>query len=814
MKLKITILTTFMLLGIKALNAQNIKGNVVDQNNEPYLTADLALVNASDSAILKYSVLDSEGKFDFDQVAPGKYRIKVEDLGTTLFSDVFTMEENKSVDLPAIIFQPKTEEMEKVVFTYQRPLIEMKADALVFNVDSTINAIGQNGLELLRKSPGVLLDKDDNISMNGKNGVRVYIDGRMSPLTGTELSEYLKTLQSSSIDAIEIISNPSAKYDAAGNAGVINIKLKKDKLVGTNGSVNAGYAIGKFGKYNGGINLNHRNGKVNVYGGYNINHGKHWSDATFERSLLDSSFHQYSTFERLGTAHNAKAGIDVFIDDKNTIGLMVNGTYRSNENKNPNQTEIAYLPTGEVVTNLISNNTDKSQRNNTNINLNYQFTDKASGRSLTLDGDYGRFDIDNNQYQPNVYLQNGAEYNRNTYQIITPIKIDILSFKADYEQNLFKGKLGLGAKVTNTNTDNNFQYDVLNNNVWLADRDRSNKFTYSENIQAAYAQYQQQLKGWAMQIGVRAENTIAEGLSKGERSTVNGYEAYELVSPRNYFNVFPNVSFTYNKNPMNQWNFKYNKRIDRPNYQDMNPFEMKMTDYTYRKGNINLKPQITNAIAVTHTYKYMLNTRLEYAHTTDVFAELVDTINNGKLFQTKENLATQDIVSLNISMPFAYKRFSSFLNINAYYTMFKADYGNGRKIDLDAFSANVYGQLGYKINDWLNAEVSGWYTAPGIWQGTFKSIAMGGVDAGIQARLWKGKGNLKLSMGDVFNTMKWGGSSNFAGQYVYAYGRWESQQFRVNFTYNFGNNKVKGRQRNTATEEETKRAGESQGLTR
>lgn len=815
MKISTIISTGSLLLISGTIFAQDIKGKVTNAQNEPYLTADVALIKSADSAIVKYGYIAADGSFDFDKVPSGTYKIKLEDAGTVIFSDDIIHDENKITDFTTLVFTPKVEEMEKVVFTYQRPLIEMKADALVFNVDSTINAIGQNGLELLRKSPGVLLDKDDNISMNGKNGVRVYIDGRLSPLTGTELSEYLKTLQSNSIDAIEIISNPSAKYDAAGNAGVINIKLKKDRLIGTNGSVNAGYAIGKFGKYNGGINLNHRNGKVNVYGGYNVNYGKHWSDATFERQMLDSSFNQYSVFERVGTAHNAKAGIDIFIDDKNTIGVMANGTYRNGENINPNETNIFYTPTNALATQLISNNTDESYRNNTNVNLNYQFNDKKTGQSLTIDGDYGRFDIKNSQYQPNYYYNaNKDPLYQNIYQITTPIQIDILSLKADYEQNMWKGKLGLGAKITNTKTDNNFLYEVANGNSWSSDRDKSNEFTYTENIQAVYAQYQRQLKGWALQLGVRAENTIADGLSIGERLNSGNYETYQEASPRNYFNIFPNVSVTYNKNPMNQWNFKYNKRIDRPNYQDLNPFEMKMNDYSYRKGNIHLKPQITNSIAVTHTYKYMLNTRLEYAHTTDVFAELVDTINNGKLFQTKQNLATQDIVSLNVSMPFSYKRFSSFINVNAYYTMYKADYGNGRTINLDAFSTNLYAQLGYKINDWLSAEVSGWYTAPSIWQGTFRSIAMGGIDAGMQARVWKGKGNLKLSVGDVFNTMKWGGSSNFAGQYVKAYGKWESQQVRLNFTYNFGNNKIKARQRNTSSEEETKRAGESQGLTR
>jgi iron complex outermembrane receptor protein len=798
---------------VYSLQAQDIKGTLVNTSNEILLTASVSLHHSQDSSVVKYGYVQEDGTFTFVKIPAGNYFLKIEEGGNDMYTASFLHTEDTNTDLSTIQYQPATTELEQVVFRYQRPLIEMKPDGLVFNVDSTINAVGQNGLDLMRKSPGVVVDKDENITMNGKNGIRVYIDGRLSPLQGSELSEYLKTIQSNSIDAIEIIANPSAKYDAAGNAGVINIKLKKNNLVGTNGSINLGYAIGKFGKYNGGLSLNHRNRKFNFYGNYNIHHGNNWNDVTFERKTLDTFFQQKATMISSNTTHNYKGGIDYFINDKSTVGVMLNGNARVSDMDGKNSTSFIYIPTQTNAQTLQSNNQDASKRNNFNLNLNYQFSDKKSGKSLTIDGDYGYFNIHNDQYQPNSYFNNaGNETHRNVYNLLTATGIDIFTIKTDYEQPLLKGKFAVGAKLTNTQTQNDFKYHIEQNSAWQLDKDRSNLFGYREHIQAVYGQFNKQEKGWAYQVGLRAENTITKGTSNGQRWNGTHYEDYETQNPRNYFNLFPSLGVTLNKNPMNMFNFMYSKRIDRPNYHDLNPFEYKMTDYSFRKGNIHLKPQITNAISVTHTYKYLLNTRLEYAHTTDVFAELVDTINNGKMFQIKENLATQDIVSLNISMPFAYKKFSSFINLNTYYAMFKADYGNGRAVNMDVFAYNLYGQMAYKINDWLSAEVSGWYTSPSIWQGTFRSIAMGGVDAGIQARVLKGKGNLKLSMGDLFNTMKWGGSSNFAAQDVKAYGRWESQQFRINFTYNFGNNKIKTRQRKTASEEESRRAGESHGL--
>src|SRR6185503_7394924 len=177
-----------------------------------------------------------------------------------------------------------------------------------------------------RKSPGVMLDKDDNISLSGKNGVQVYIDGRVTPLSGTDLATYLKTLQSSQVEAIELITNPSAKYDAAGNAGIINIRLKKNKSLGTNGSVNAGWNIATYAKYNAGASLNYRNKKINIFSNYSFNYGIDQNMITINRKILDSLFDQHGSFRMIGNTHNFKFGADYFIDKKNTLGVIVNGT--------------------------------------------------------------------------------------------------------------------------------------------------------------------------------------------------------------------------------------------------------------------------------------------------------------------------------------------------------------------------------------------------------------------------------------------------------------------------------------------------------
>ena len=712
---------------------------------------------------------------------------------------------------PEIILSKVTGNLKEVTVVSRKPVIEMRADKTILNVEGSVNAVGQDALELLRKSPGVLVDKDDNISLSGKNGVQVYIDGRPTPLSGKDLSNYLKTIQSSQIEAIEIITNPSAKYDAAGNAGIINIRLKKNKSFGTNGSINAGYNIGTYPKYNGGFALNHRNKKINVFGNYNYNNNHNESYMNFHREQLDTLFSQKGTMTFLNKGHGFKAGLDYFINSKQTIGVMVNGNFSKNTFLNYGHTPISYIPTGIVDRILIADNRSDGERNNMNFNGNYRYADTL-GRELNVDADYGFYDLHNAQFQPNYYYDPSGSIllSSRIYDMIAPTNIDIYTLKADYEQNLKKGRFGIGGKISYVKSGNDFQrYNVMPSYKSL-DTLRSNDFNYKENINAMYVNYNKPFKGFMIQAGLRVENTNSQGISSGF-SWDNGYVQYDSSFTRNYTDVFPSAAITFNKKPTNQFSVTYSRRIDRPAYQDLNPFEFKLDEYTYQKGNTQLRPQYTNSFGLTHTYKYKLTSTLNYSHVNDVFTQLIDTAEKSKSFITKKNLATQDIVSLNISYPFTYKWYSVFANLNTYYTHYKADFGTGRKVDLDVVAFNIYSQHTIRFGKGWTGELSGFYTSPSIWAGTFKSKEMWGIDAGLQKALFKGKGNLKVAVSDIFRTMQWGGVSEFAGQYIKVGGGWESRLFKLNFTYRFGSAQVKtARQRKTGLEDENKRVG-SQG---
>ncbi|HWK02399.1 MAG TPA: outer membrane beta-barrel family protein [Puia sp.] len=789
------------------VKAQQIRGLIQDDQGKPLAGASISLKKSKDSSVVKLAVSDSTGNYELSAIPAGAYFIGTSHIGyASGNSPVFETKEEGLTRIPAIVLPHASADLREVMVTSHKPPVEVKADKIILNVEGSTNAVGQDALELLRKSPGVTVDKDNNLSLSGKNGVQIYIDGKPTPLSGNDLSEYLKTIQSSSIESIEIISNPGAKYEAAGNAGIINIKLKKNRSLGTNGSVNAGYNIGTYSKYNAGLSLNHRDKDINIFGNYSYNHNPVEYLSALHREQLDTLFDQHSTIRNTINSHNFKAGLDYFINKKNTLGLMVNGTYSDNSFKTNSSTPISYIPTGQLDRLLVANNRSSGRRDNTNLNVNYRYAD-TSGHELTVDADYGAYRITNNQLQPNVYYDPaGKPLDSITYNMLSPSNIKIYSGKLDYEQNFWKGRLGFGFKASYVTSGNNFeQYDITGSNR-IFDSAHSNNFDYKENINAVYGNYSRSGKGWTIQAGLRIENTNTKGISTGYALDNNGYVGYDSGFDRHYVDFFPSGAITYNKNPMKQWSLNYSRRIDRPAYQDLNPFEFKLDEYTFQKGNTLLKPQYTNSIGLTYTYKSRLTATLNYSHVKDVFTQLLDTVDKSKAFLTKQNLATQNITSLNISYPFQYQWYSLFANVNTFYSIYNANFGTGRTVNVNVFATNIYTQQTAKLGHGWTGEVSGFYNSPSIWQGTFKTNSLWSVDGGLSKTLLKGNATLKASVSDIFNTLRWSGSSNFAGQYILIKGSFESRQFKLYFTYRFGNTQVKAaRQHKTGAEDENKR---------
>jgi iron complex outermembrane recepter protein len=803
----------FLLLLISSnsfVQAQQISGFARDEAG-PLAGATVSLIKAKDSSSVKFAVTKTDGSYSFSGIKEGVYKLQVTHVGyQTGYSDAFVF--GSSFTVPDLKLVKASANLANINITTKKPMVEVKADKTILNVEGTINAAGTNAFELLRKSPGVMLDKDDNISLAGKNGVQVYIDGRSTPLSGQDLATYLKTMQSSQIEAIEIITNPSARYDAAGNAGIINIRLVKNRSLGTNGSVNAGLNLAGHTKYNAGGSLNFRNKKINIFSTYSYSYAPNLQHIEIRRTVADSIFDQRGTMLDTRRAHNFKAGADYFLNKKNTIGLMINGIISDPNSQSNTKTNISNTASSSPDRFLEAKSNNDMKRHNMNANLNYAYAG-AKGKTLNLNVDKGFYDFNSDQFQANNHYDiSGVKQGSIIYHMLSPAEINIQSLKADYEVNAGKGKLALGIKSAGVKTDNDFQRYDVNSSTETLDKDRSNHFLYKENINAAYANYNHQCKKMMMQVGVRAENTKAEGVSNGLKFNGSNYSPSESSFTRSYTDLFPSAAFSFNKNPLKVWSLSFSRRIDRPAYQDLNPFEFKLDEYTFMKGNVDLRPQYTNTIGLSHTYKYKLNVSLNYSHVKDMFTQIIDTIETTKAFVSKKNLATQDIINMGISYPFQYKSYNLFTSINTNYSKYKADFGKNRQVDLEAFGFNLFMQQSVKFAKTWTAELSGFFNAPTVYQGSFVGRSITNVDAGLSKQLMKGRAVAKASFSDVFNTMKFRARSDFAGQSMTFSYRQESQQLKFSMNIRFGNNKVKpARQRVPGAEDETKRVQSGSG---
>jgi len=774
-----------------------ILGSVIDAENQAALYASVVLYAASDSALVKGAITDEEGRFSINTVPKGSYFLGVSYVGFASYtSSVFSFNET-NYDCGEILLEVANTELTEVTIAAERPIMEVRSDMVVLNVDKTVNAVGENALNLLRKSPGVMVDNNENVTLMGKTGVQVYIDGKPSPMGAADLAAYLKTIPSEQIDAIEIISNPSAKYDAEGNAGIINIRLKKDTNLGGNANLSLGFSQGEVPQYNGSITANYRNKKLNIFGNYSYFDGENTNFFNIRRVQTAGVFDGGSVSNNTWQGHGFKFGTDFYLDNKNTIGFMVNGNITDWTNSSLGTTVIESAVQDTI---LRAENDSDGDNSNYNFNVNYRFDDKK-GNVINIDGDYGQYRSDALDFQNNFYTNpsGNTTYRSPFYVYEPPTDIDIWTFKIDYEKPLFGGKIETGIKTAFVNTDNTFDaYDVVDG-VKFLDINRSNNFVYKENVNAAYAKFSTKIEKWGYQAGLRVEQTNSEGI------LTSMVDIDDDKVKRNYVDYFPSAGLSYQLNDKNSFQLSYSRRINRPSYQDLNPFEDQLDELTFQKGNPFLRPEYTNNIQLNHTFMYALNTTLSFSRTKDVITAITDTLRGDASFLTSLNIDQQRHYSINIASPVPINDWwSAYISLSGYRIENEAMI-DGKSVSIAANTFNIYSQHSIKLPADFTFEVSGWYNSSSIWGGTFITDPMWSMDAGVQKRLFAGKGNLKLSVSDIFKTQVWSGISNFGDLYMETSGGWDSRRFKVNFSYMFGNDKVKSRRRSTGLEDEKNR---------
>ena len=763
-----------------------VQGKVIDKNAKAINAATVTLLNALDSSTVKSVITDEQGNFVIENKSGGIFLVAATSIGfQKTYSAAFTLSENKIYTLNNLLILPTDKILDNVSVVAKKAFIERKLDKTVINVEASITSAGSTAMEVLEKSPGVSVDKDGKISLKGKQGVIILIDGKQTYMGSQDLANYLQSMPAANLDQIELMPNPSAKYDASGNSGVINIKTKRNKQKGFNGSVKNTLAIGRYLRSFNTLNLNYKNGKFNVFSTFGVNHRKSFQELVINRKYSDANsnltaiFDQTAKFIRTNNNNNAKLGVDFYATKKTTIGVLFTGSISPSAQDGTN---ISYLKDADAVTNSIlsSNSTDDEKWKNAGLNLNLRHVYDSTGRELTMDVDALQYKSLHDQYfQSENY--NSVWVKQSTEQLLStlPATINVYSAKVDYVHPLKSGlKFETGLKTSFVNTNNVADYFNVIGGAPVVDNDKTNQFRYKENINAVYANFSKEFKKWSLQTGLRLENTNYKGNQFG-----NPVKPDSLFN-RSYTGLFPTMFAGYKLNDKNQFGFSYGRRISRPDYESLNPFIFFIDKYTYEAGNPFLKPMYANVFELSHTYNKFLTSNLNYTHSKDMFNEYFE--QSGFATIVKENnFGSIDDFSFSLNaelkptkwwtmMPYAeinYNKVNSQLNGFILNTS-----GTG-------FSSNINNQFSFK-KGW-SAELSGFFRSK-VKRGQFNIAKMQQVSTGVSKQILKNKGSLKLNIADIFNSGIQGGVINIQNTVAAFTQIRDSRNVGITFSYRFG----------------------------
>lgn len=783
-----------------------ITGSIKDGGNQKIIdAATISLLRAKDSNLVKAAVVDKDGNFIFENVKEGKYLLLATSVGhsKTYSSLIEISPVNNTASAGVLQLVPADKKLTEVTVTSKKPLIERKLDKTVVNVDASITNTGNTALEVLEKSPGISVDKDGNISLKGKAGVIVYLDGRPSYLSGADLANMLRNMTASQLEQIEIMTNPPAKYDAAGNAGVINIKTKKNKMFGYNGSITSGYTQGRYARFNVAASFNYRNKKINFFSNVNYNRNHRGQELYIVRNFRDAAtkniksiFDQQTDMINQNHNYSAKAGLDYTVSKNTTIGVVLNGFYNPSLWQSNTSTSI-YDPNHNLtgITTASTENEEKWKNFSTNVNFRTKLD--SAGQELTADLDFIQYKATSVQPLTSSYYDNMGNLKQapDVLNGTLPTNIKIYSGKADYTLPLKKdAKFEAGFKTSFVTNDNDARYDSLKTGYAVLDSGRSNHFIYDENINAAYVNYSRPLgKKWSMQLGLRAENTNASGVSKGYafNAAQDRFVYTETKFKKSYVQLFPTVYLQYTANEKNQFVINYGRRIRRPDYEDMNPFVHFLDRYTFEQGNPNISPQFSHNIELSHTYKGFLTTTLNYTTTNNIIQQVLEQNDQtNETFIRRANIASANQIGLEITANKSItKWWSGNLYANVYNNHFKGLVNNEKiSTGITTFMAQVQQQ--FKFGKGWGAELSGFYRSKGL-EGVMYIRSMTQVNVGFSKQVLKNQGSVRLNVRDIFAAGVFKGYSKYGTVDAEFKNVNDSRAVSLTFTYRFNKGKLK-----------------------
>ncbi len=781
--MKKTILFTAFVLCFSIIHAQqpgSFAINIVNENGQPVPDASITVL--SNGKLIKTAITDAKGLAVFKNMVTGPYSFTITLLGyKTQTTDSFNF---PAVHNTTIILQPASKTLQAISVTSKKPMIQYKEGKTIINVDAAVTNIGTTVLEVLEKSPGVIVDKNGGLSLQGKSGVLVMIDDKPTYLSGADLNILLSSMSSTQVETIELMTNPPAKYDASGNAGIINIKTKKNKVKGFNGSVTVAGTQGVYPKNNNSLILNYRTGKFNMFFNYSLNISKYYTEIYALRkyydtdnnikAILDQPTYFYGRF----TNHTIKTGIDYYVSPKTTIGIVLGGTnvYRKG---NGEATATWLNAAGATDSSIATNSSAVNRYKNKTINGNLRYSINKQ-QELALDIDWLDYNISNEQ-QFNNHLQAPGGYNEAARGNILA-GITIFSAKADYTLRFGKNSTFLsGFKSSHISTDNTTSYQNFDGTNWQEDYGRSNHFLYKENINALYSSIQTKYKRLSMQLGLRYEATAYEADQLGN------IQQKDSAFSRKYDGLFPGGFITYQADSSNAITFTAGRRIDRPSFQTLNPFTSIINKYTYQTGNPFIVPQYSTNLELSHQYKEWLTSTVSYSIIKNYFSQIfLNDTAAGLFYYSQGNVGHTHNIGLSSTLILAPTKWWSF-TLQAFYNHKELKGFNGDanfKSNINQLNINMSNQFTFaKI---YSGELSGFYTSRARNDLQEVLYPTGQLSLGVSRPVLNKKGTLKLSLRDLFYTNAMEGFTQFTKATEYFIVRRDSRVISIAFTYRFG----------------------------
>lgn len=780
-----------------------ISGQIIDSQHSPLPFATVLLKKLEDSSMVKFEVTEESGKFVFSEIPYGNYFLEIRYVGfVTKHSPIISLSpDHQEESFTSIVLKEEALDIAGVEVIGRKPLITQKVDRMVVNVDSYMNSIGSTALEVLEKSPGISLSQDGALRLKGKPEVLVLLNGKTTNLGQTELTNLLNSMSSNQISQIEIITNPSAKYDAAGNAGVINIVTKGIQSSGLNGNVTVSYGLGKYSKSNNNALINYRTGKMDlqlIYG-YAVNNG--FLNLDFERNFLEPEGNLNYTLMQDGNRiiksqnHNLKIGLDYRLNERTSLGISTSGFFNPGNQDGHSLTLVQLSDktlSSEEITNIQGTNAWK----NGTFNLNFNQSNEAMGNDLQLSLDYLRYDFSGNQ-EINGFSYSPAKVLLSEYYKINdlPLTIAIYSGKLDFAHSFTSGiKLETGIKSSLVKTNNTSNFYNIQRGISTPDSLLSNSFDYSENINAAYINLNKQFERLTIQTGLRIENTNSQGIQSAIA------QLSDSTFKRNYFKLFPSVFIDYTLNKDHQIAFSIGRRIDRPEYRQLNPFIGFLDKYTFSTGNPFLQPQFSTNLEMNYSFRNQWTTTLNYSKTSDMINEML-VQNDSLITRTYGNIGEHINYGISESASLEFFRwYSADFYANLYLNKYNGTINSipfiAKQLTLGLNISNQF-QWG---NGW-KAELSGNYLSRNRDEGQAIILPSGQISLGFSKNMLNEQAKLKFGVRDLFYTQNPQEIQNFQGvESIIRISR-DSRVFTLAFTYQFGA-EVRAKHETTIEEQE------------